>query len=138
MKIARLSAVPSAAIQSAQVLGADNELLVGFQTRYDFLHVSRTPSKDAILAVADPSGYSEWDRVRVGNNALYVQANTRWSDWFRLFLSKRLCPVQKGRLHALCRIAMVTGRSRGHPPPTHTIPLWRVAAAGRARAWAAR
>jgi outer membrane receptor protein involved in Fe transport len=53
--------------------------------------VSRTPSKDAvpIPAADDPLGYSERDRVRLGSNALYVQATTHWNDWFRTVLGLR-------------------------------------------------
>jgi outer membrane receptor protein involved in Fe transport len=75
----------------AEVFGIDNELLFGFQTRYDFVNVSRTPSKDAlpIPAADDPLGYSERDRVRLGSNALYVQATTHWNDWFRTVFGLR-------------------------------------------------
>ena len=77
--------------QPAQIFGVDNELLFGFQTRYDFVNVSRTPSKDAvpIPAADDPLGYSERDRVRLGSNALYVQSTTHWNDWFRTVLGLR-------------------------------------------------
>jgi len=77
--------------QPAPLFGIDNELLYGFQTRYDFVTVSRTPSKDAapIPAADDPLGYSERDRVRLGSNALYVQSTTHWSDWFRTVLGLR-------------------------------------------------
>jgi len=77
--------------QPAQIFGVDNELLYGFQTRYDFVNVSRTPSKDAvpIPAADDPLGYSERDRVRLGSNALYVQSTTHWSEWFRTVLGLR-------------------------------------------------
>jgi hypothetical protein len=76
---------------SAQVFGVDNELLVGLQTRYDFIHVSRTPSQDAVPIPApdDPLGYSERDHVRLGSNALYIQATTHWNDWFRTVLGLR-------------------------------------------------
>jgi hypothetical protein len=75
----------------AQIFGVDNDLLFGYQARYDFIHVSRTPSKDAvpIPAADDPLGYSERDRVRLGSNALYVQSTTHWSDWFRTVFGLR-------------------------------------------------
>jgi len=78
-------------VHPREIFGVDNELLMGFQTRYDFIHVSRTPSKDSVSipAAYDPLGYGERDQVRLGSNALYVQATTHWTDWFRTVLGLR-------------------------------------------------
>jgi hypothetical protein len=75
----------------ARTFGVDNELLVGFQTRYDFVNVARTPSKDAapIPDSDDPLGYSERDRVRLGSNAVYVQWTSHWTGWFRTVFGLR-------------------------------------------------
>ena len=75
----------------AQFFGFATELAGGYQARYDFLTVSRIPSRYAlpIPAVDNPLGFSEYDRIRLGSNALYAQATTHWSDWFRTVVGLR-------------------------------------------------
>jgi hypothetical protein len=75
----------------AELLGKDSELQVGTQLRYDFLDVSRLPSRDAqpIPAAQRPLGFSESDQIHLSSNALYGQASTRWSDWCRTVLGLR-------------------------------------------------
>jgi len=69
----------------------DHELLAGLQVRYDFLDVSRIPTKDAesIPAADDPLNFSEHDQIRLGSNAAYIQATTHWNDWFRTVFGLR-------------------------------------------------
>ena len=73
------------------LLGRDSELLVGFQGRYDFLAVARIPTRDAqpIAAADHPLGFSESDRIHLDSNAVYAQASTHWSDWFRSVIGVR-------------------------------------------------
>jgi outer membrane receptor protein involved in Fe transport len=74
-----------------QWLGRENELLVGSQERYDFLIVQRQPTVDRVeIAPADdPLGVDSNDRVRLGSYAVYAQATSHWSDWFRSVLGLR-------------------------------------------------
>src|ERR1700693_893253 len=76
---------------TARLLGFDHDLLIGLQARYDFLDVSRIPTRGAeqVPAVDDPLGFSERAKVRLGSNALYAQATTHWSEWFRTVLGLR-------------------------------------------------
>jgi len=76
---------------ATQLLGLDHDLLIGLQSRYDFLEVSRIPTRDAepVPAVDDPLGFSERDKVRLGGNALYARATTHWSARFRTVLGLR-------------------------------------------------
>jgi len=75
----------------AEVFGHATELIGGYQARYDFLNVSRIPSRYAqpIPAIDNPLGFSERDQVRLGSDALYAQAITHWSDWFRTVVGLR-------------------------------------------------
>ena len=74
-----------------QIGGWENDLLVGFQGRYDFIDVSRIPTRDAVPlpAVDSPLGFSERDQVRLGSYSLYVQATTHWVEWFRTVVGLR-------------------------------------------------
>ncbi|HEY4442968.1 MAG TPA: TonB-dependent receptor [Steroidobacteraceae bacterium] len=74
-----------------QLFGLVNEWLVGAQVRYDFVDVSRRPTRNAepIAAADDPLGFSERDQLRLGSDAAYVQATTHWSPWFRTVLGLR-------------------------------------------------
>ena len=75
----------------AHLFGFDTELLGGYQGRYDFLDVSRIPSRHAlpIPVIDDPLGFREFDHIHLGSNALYAQATTHWSDWFRTVVGLR-------------------------------------------------
>jgi hypothetical protein len=74
-----------------QWFGKDNDLLVGSQERYDFLIVQRIPTEDRVaIPLADnPQGAMSNDRMRLQSDALYVQATTHWSDWFRSVIGLR-------------------------------------------------
>lgn len=76
---------------AAQLFGLDHDLLAGLQVRYDFLDVSRIPTRDAepIPATDDPLNFSEHDQIRLGSNAAYIQATTHWNDWFRTVFGLR-------------------------------------------------
>lgn len=69
----------------------DNEVLVGSQERYDFVLVQRLPTelRAAIPPADEPLGFTENDRVRLESDAVYGQATTHWSDWFRTVLGLR-------------------------------------------------
>lgn len=75
----------------AEFFGFAMDMIGGYQGRYDFLTVSRIPSRYAlpIPAIDNPLGFSEDDRIRLGSNALYVQATTHWTDWFRTVFGLR-------------------------------------------------
>ena len=69
----------------------DNDLLLGITARYDANDVSRLPTEDRVLIppADDPLNFSESDTVRLGSLASYIQATTRWTDWFRSVLGLR-------------------------------------------------
>jgi outer membrane receptor protein involved in Fe transport len=75
----------------AELFGADHELIAGVQARYDFLDVSRNPSKDAqpVPAADDPLNINESDQIRLGSNGVYVQATSHWNSWFRTVFGLR-------------------------------------------------
>jgi TonB dependent receptor/TonB-dependent Receptor Plug Domain len=75
----------------ARILGVRHELLVGVQARYDFNGVSRIPTRNArpIVAADDPLNVDESDRLRLGSNAVYLQAISHWNSWFRSVLGLR-------------------------------------------------
>jgi outer membrane receptor protein involved in Fe transport len=77
--------------RSATLAGLDNDLLAGISTRYDTNDVARLPTKDRVVlsAADDPLNFSESDTVRLTSVATYVQATTRWTDWFRSVLGVR-------------------------------------------------
>jgi len=74
-----------------QWFGVDNDLAVGTQERYDFLIVQRLPTVDrvAIPLSHDPEGAVSNDEVRLKSDALYAQATTHWSGWFRTVVGLR-------------------------------------------------
>ncbi|HVO26238.1 MAG TPA: TonB-dependent receptor plug domain-containing protein [Candidatus Margulisiibacteriota bacterium] len=78
-------------VRAASLAGFENELLAGVITRHDSTDVSRLPAKDRlpIPAADDPLNFSESDAVRLTSIAGYVQATTRWTDWFRSVLGVR-------------------------------------------------
>ncbi len=71
--------------------GVDNDLAVGTQERYDFLIVQRIPTvgRVAIPLSDDREGFVSNDRVRLDSDAVYAQATTHWSEWFRTNLGLR-------------------------------------------------
>ena len=77
--------------RAASLAGFENELLAGVTTRNDSNDVSRLPTRDRALipATDDPLNFSESDSVRLTSIAAYVQATTRWTDWFRTVLGAR-------------------------------------------------
>ena len=69
---------------SDALLGADNEFLIGLQTRYDNNHVSRDQTKDrAYLST------TEDDYVNLGSVAGYAQDTMHWTGWLRSVLGVR-------------------------------------------------
>ncbi len=74
--------------------GVRNEIEVGGLTRYDILNVGRLPSEDQEPlspeeTVGDPPSFSNHDKVNLFAGALYVQATTHWTPWFRTVLGLR-------------------------------------------------
>jgi outer membrane receptor protein involved in Fe transport len=76
---------------STQWFSVDNDLSVGTQERYDFLIVQRIPTEGrvAIPLSDDPQGAMSNDQIRLESDALYAQATTHWSEWFRSSLGLR-------------------------------------------------
>jgi outer membrane receptor protein involved in Fe transport len=71
-----------------------NEFEMGGLTRYDILNVGRLPSEGQVAlspqeAVNDPASFSNDDNVNLFAGALYLQATTHWSPWFRTVLGLR-------------------------------------------------
>ena len=63
-------------------------------TRYDILDVGRLPSEDQTAlspeeTVNDPASFSNHDKVNLFAGALYAQATTHWTPWFRTVLGLR-------------------------------------------------
>jgi hypothetical protein len=77
--------------QAMQLFGFDNEFTGGVQTRYDFIDVSRLPTKNRVpLSPAnDPASFSASDQVRLGSIGAYMQATTHWTGWMRSVLGLR-------------------------------------------------
>jgi len=75
----------------SELFGFNSELLAGVQMRYDFSEVSRTPTRDRvpIPAADNPLSFNESDQIRLGSNAVYAQATTHWTAWFRSVLGVR-------------------------------------------------
>jgi outer membrane receptor protein involved in Fe transport len=75
----------------AQWFGLDNDLSVGTQERYDFLILQRMPTEDrvSIPLSGDPEGAMSNDQLRLESDALYAQATTHWSKWFRSVVGLR-------------------------------------------------
>ena len=74
--------------------GFPNEFEVGQLTRYDILDVGRLPSEDQTAlspeeTVNDPASFSNHDKVNLFAGALYAQATTHWTPWFRTVLGLR-------------------------------------------------
>jgi outer membrane receptor protein involved in Fe transport len=77
---------------AAPILGLENTLLVGVDTRNDFIDVTRLPTRQRQVipaAAAAPADFREADRVRLNALSLYAQTATRWNDWFRSVLGAR-------------------------------------------------
>jgi hypothetical protein len=74
--------------------GIRNEFEIGGLTRYDILNVGRLPSENQVAlspqeSVNDPASFSNHDKVILFAGALYLQATTHWSPWFRTILGVR-------------------------------------------------
>jgi outer membrane receptor protein involved in Fe transport len=74
--------------------GVRNEIEFGGLTRYDILDVGRLPSESQMTlspqeTAADPVSFSNHDNVNLFAGALYVQATTHWTPWFRTVLGLR-------------------------------------------------
>ncbi len=69
---------------SDKVLGFDNDLLAGLDTRYDDNHVFRNFTKDRQFL-----GVAEADRVNESSLSAYVQATTHWTSWLRSVVGVR-------------------------------------------------
>jgi len=74
--------------------GIGNEFEIGGLTRYDILNVGRLPSENQVALtpqerVNDPASFSNHDKVNLFAGALYLQATTHWSPWFRTVLGVR-------------------------------------------------
>ncbi|HUC65910.1 MAG TPA: TonB-dependent receptor [Stellaceae bacterium] len=74
--------------------GVRSELLMGGLTRYDILDVGRLPSEGQVpLTLAetanDPASFSNHDNINLFAGALYSQATTHWTPWFRSVLGVR-------------------------------------------------
>jgi outer membrane receptor protein involved in Fe transport len=71
-----------------------NEFLVGALTRYDMLNVGRLPSEGQVPltpeeTAGDPASFSNHDDVALFAAAVYGQATTHWTPWFRTVLGVR-------------------------------------------------
>ena len=77
--------------KSIPVLGFENIVKVGAESRNDFNDVSRLPTEDRVVMPAseDPLNFSESDRVRLYSLAAYVQTTTHWTDWLRTVFGLR-------------------------------------------------
>jgi TonB dependent receptor/TonB-dependent Receptor Plug Domain len=74
--------------------GLPNEFEIGGLTRYDILNVGRLPSENQVAltpqeSVNDPASFSNHDKVNLFAGALYLQATTHWTPWFRTVLGVR-------------------------------------------------
>jgi outer membrane receptor protein involved in Fe transport len=68
--------------------GFRSEFLMGGLTRHDILDVGRLPSEGQVplnpaQTAADPASFSNHDDVNLYAGALYLQATTHWTSWFR-------------------------------------------------------
>jgi hypothetical protein len=68
-----------------QWLGLDNELEIGMSGRTDIIDVSRLPTRDQQILVANlnPQGFVENDQVHETGLGAYAQLTTHWLPWFR-------------------------------------------------------
>ena len=74
--------------------GFRNEFEMGGLTRYDILDVGRLPSEGQVALSPQETGndaasFSNHDKVNLFAGALYLQATTHWSPWFRTVLGLR-------------------------------------------------
>jgi outer membrane receptor protein involved in Fe transport len=76
---------------AAPIFGLQNTVLIGFDTRNDFIDVWRLPTsqRQVISAALDSAGFREADRVRLNAVSGYAQTSTHWTDWFRSVLGAR-------------------------------------------------
>ncbi|MGC1460012.1 MAG: TonB-dependent receptor plug domain-containing protein [Steroidobacteraceae bacterium] len=73
------------------LFGIDTDWIAGAQSRFDYVEVSRLPTRDRqpLSAADDPLSFSESDKVHVGDSGVYVQATAHWNAWFRSVLGLR-------------------------------------------------
>ena len=74
--------------------GIRSEIEVGMLTRYDILNVGRLPSEGQVAlspleTANDPASFSNNDNVNLFAGAIYIQATTHWTSWFRSVLGLR-------------------------------------------------
>ncbi len=74
--------------------GIRSEIEVGMLTRYDILNVGRLPSEGQVAlspleTANDPASFSNNDNVNLFAGAIYIQATTHWTPWFRSVLGLR-------------------------------------------------
>jgi outer membrane receptor protein involved in Fe transport len=76
---------------AAPIFGLQNTVLIGFDTRNDFIDVWRLPTSQRLVisAALDSAGFREADRVRLNAVSGYAQTSTHWTDWFRSVLGAR-------------------------------------------------
>jgi outer membrane receptor protein involved in Fe transport len=102
--------------------GIRTEFETGGLTRYDMINVGRLPSENQVALTPqetanDPASFSNHDQVNLFSGALYLQANTYWTPWFRTVLGLRddyqhgIDQDLLGTLHATA--AYINGGARG-------------------------
>jgi hypothetical protein len=77
--------------RTEQLVGINTDWTAGAQMRYDYVGVSRLPTKDRqpLPTIDDPLSFSESDQARLGDTGIYAQATTHWIQWFRSVLGVR-------------------------------------------------
>lgn len=77
--------------QSSRLFGIDSDLVGGLAARFDYVDVARIPTKGRVplLSSDDPAGFSESDRVHLGDLSAYLQATSHWNGWIRSVLGLR-------------------------------------------------
>jgi len=114
--------------------GIPNEFEMGGLTRYDILDVGRLPSQGQVAlspqeTVNDPASFSDHDKVNLFAGALYLQATTHWTPWFRTVLGLR-DDYQHGSdqdllaaLHATAGYTNTGSRGQNLPQPKASLIL---------------
>jgi len=73
------------------LLGINTDWVAGAQLRFDYVDVSRLPTRrrEPLVAADDPLSFSESDNAHVGDTGLYAEATTHWNPWFRTVIGLR-------------------------------------------------
>ncbi len=73
------------------LFGIDTDWVAGAQLRFDYVDVSRLPTRgrQPLAAADDPVSFSESDKAHVADTGVYAQATTHWSSWFRTVIGLR-------------------------------------------------